>query len=76
MKMEIEYRIINDEDMPPIVITMDEQDRPKVVINNYYGIWLSLNRAEIGGITNSLFEEIVQIMDAHLREQRAIERME
>jgi hypothetical protein len=75
MKMEIEYRIINDEDMPPIVITMDEQDRPKVVINNYYGIWLSLYRAEIGGITNSLFDEIVKIMDAHLREQRVIERM-
>jgi hypothetical protein len=73
--MDIEFRIINDEDLPPIVITMDENDKPKVVLNNYHQIWLSVHRAQIGGIANSLFDKLVEILDARLREQREIERI-
>ena len=73
--MEVEFRIINDEDLPPIVITMDEKDRPKVIINRHHQIWLTLYRAQIGGIANSLFDEIVKILDSGLLEQRAIERI-
>jgi len=73
--MEVEFRIINDEDMPPIVITMDDNDRPKVIINRHHQIWLTLNRAHIGGIANGLFDEIVKILDSSLKEQRIIERV-
>ena len=74
--MEIEYRIISDESLPPIVITMDDNDRPKVVINRYHQTWLSLYRAEIGGCAKSLFDEIVKLLNSHLREQREVEKYE
>jgi hypothetical protein len=74
--MEIEYRIINDDELPPIVITMDDNDRPKVIINRHHQIWLSLYRAEIGGCAKSLFGEIVKLLDAHLTEQRMVEKYE
>ena len=35
-KIEIEYRLIDDAEMPPIVITIGEEDLPKVVINRNY----------------------------------------
>jgi hypothetical protein len=73
--MDIEFRIINDENLPPIVITMDEDDKPKVVINNYHQLWLSVYRAQIGGIAAKLFDKLVEILDARLKEQRQIERI-
>tara|TARA_R100000008_G_C3565147_1_gene158692 strand:- start:439 stop:663 length:225 start_codon:yes stop_codon:yes gene_type:complete len=72
--MQIEYRIVNDEELPPIVITIDEEDKPKVVINKHYHTWLCLYRGEIGGIAKSLYEEIIKILDASLKEQREMER--
>jgi len=74
--MEIEYRIINDEEMPPIVFSINDDDRPKIVINRYHQIWLSLYRAEIGGCAKSLYEEIIKLLDGHLAEQRAVEKYE
>ena len=36
MSITVEFVLIDDMDMPPIVIAMDRQHQPKVTINNYY----------------------------------------
>tara|TARA_R100001530_G_scaffold54240_1_gene40032 strand:- start:249 stop:494 length:246 start_codon:yes stop_codon:yes gene_type:complete len=76
VKREIEFRLVDDEDMPPIVITIGENDLPKVVINRHYTIWLTLYRKCIGGCAESMFEKIDELLTAHLSEQRIFERME
>jgi len=73
---EIEFRLIDDVEMPPIVITMDENDMPKVVINRDYAIWLSLHRKTIGGCAEALFGKIDELLTSHLRDQRAFQQME
>jgi len=73
---EIEFRIISDDDMPPIVITMDSNDLPKVVINRQYLIWLSLYRKCIAGCAESLFDKIDELLTGHLTEQRMYEQMD
>ena len=72
----VEYRIIDDEQLPPIVITMDETDEVKLIINVYHKVWLMLNRKTIGGVTEGLFEKINTVLDAHLLEQRQYELLE
>ena len=72
----VEFRLIDDEELPPIVITVGENDEPKVIINNKYKIWLSLNRKIIGGVAEALYGKIDEILNAHLNEQRMYERME
>ena len=62
--------------MPPIVITIGENDLPKVVINRHYTIWLTLYRKCIGGCAESMFDKIDELLTAHLSEQRIFERME
>ena len=42
--MEIEFRIINTAEMPPIIITQDDKDNPKVVINSYHKIWITRHK--------------------------------
>ena len=78
MKKEInvEFRLVNDEEMPPIVITMNDRDEPKVVLNSEHKIWLSLYRKTIGGCAEALYEKIAELLTAHLQEQRAYERMD
>ncbi len=75
-KREITYKIIDDENMPPIMITIEgETDLPKVVINRHYTIWLGLHRKCIGGCAESIFEKINELLTSHLSEQRMFERM-
>ena len=52
-KNKVEFRIIDAEDMPPMVISQNENDEPKVVINTYHRLWLSLNRRLIAGIIDA-----------------------
>ena len=72
----VEFRLVNDEEMPPIVITMNDRDEPKVVLNSEHKIWLSLYRKTIGGCAEALYEKIDELLTAHLQEQRAYERMD
>ena len=72
----VEFRLVNDEEMPPIVITMNENDSPKVVLNADHKIWLALHRKTIGGCAEALYEKIDELLTAHLQEQRAYERMD
>lgn len=75
-KRQVEYRIVNDGELPPIVITMTENDEVKVVLNQHHKIWLCLQRKTIAGSAQSLFEKIDMLLDAHLKEQRQYERMD
>jgi len=72
----VEYRVVSDENLPPIVITMTDDDDVKVVLNNHHKIWLCLNRKEIAGCAQSLFEKIDIILSGFLSEQREYERMD
>ena len=75
-EVKVEYRIVNDNELPPIVISMTEDDEVKVVLNQHHKIWLCLNRKTIAGSAQSLFEKIDMLLDAHLKEQRQYERMD
>ena len=76
MNTEIEFRLVNDEEMPPCVITMNEHDQPKVVLNAQHKIWLCLHRKTIAGSAEALFEKIDQMLTGHLSELRTNERMD
>jgi hypothetical protein len=71
--MEIEFRIINTAEMPPIIITQDDKDNPKIVINSYHKIWIGLHRKTIAGIVISMQEKMDMILDGFLKEQRKFE---
>jgi hypothetical protein len=72
----VEFRLVNDLEMPPIVITMNENDEPKVVLNNAHKIWLSLHRKVIGGCAEALFDKINDLLTGHLLDMRAYEQEE
>ena len=76
MTQNVEFRIIDAEDMPPLVISQNENDQPKVVINTYHRLWLSLNRRLLAGIIDALPEKLDMILTAYLEQQRAFERMD
>jgi len=70
---KVEFKIVQDIELPPMVISMNENDEPKVVLNTQHKIWLSLNRRLILGIFEALPEKIDMILDGYLREQRIFE---
>ena len=72
--MEVEFRIIDTSEMPPIVITQNETDGPKVVINTYHKLWISLNRRVIAGIVEALQEKMDMILTGFLKEQYEFEK--
>lgn len=76
INMNVEFRIIDAEDMPPMVISQNENDEPKVVINTHHRLWLSLNRRLIAGIIDALPEKLDMILTAYLEQQRAFEKMD
>ena len=57
-KPNVEFRIINTPEMPPLVISQNEEDEPKVVINTYHRIWIGLNRKLIAGIIENMQEKM------------------
>jgi|TARA_R110001592_G_scaffold118418_3_gene320829 hypothetical protein len=73
-KKIIEFKLVDDEEMPPIVITMDENDLPKVVLNRRHQLWLSVNRKTIGGCAEELYGKIDELLSAYLEEQRSHEK--
>jgi hypothetical protein len=76
MEQTIEYRIVNDEELPPIVISMNGDNLPKIVLNQHHKIWLSLHRKVIAGGAQGLFDQIDKLLTAHLEEVFAIEQMD
>ena len=75
-QMEIETKLINDVDLPPLIVKMDDRDYPKIIINTAHKTWLMLYRKEIAGCAEHLFKQLDRILTAHLQEQRSFERME
>lgn len=65
----VEFRIVDDEDLPAILITGNENGDPKVVINTYHKLWISLNRRTIAGIIEALQEKMDTILTSYLQEQ-------
>jgi hypothetical protein len=72
----VEFRMVSDDEMPPIVITMNEDDKVKVVLNQNNLIWLSLHRKTIGGLPEALYSKLDMLLDGFLREQRHNERID
>ena len=72
-EINIEFRLVDDVELPPIMITMNDDDRPKVVLNAQHKIWLALHRKTIGGCAEALFGKIDELLTGHLKEQRACE---
>jgi hypothetical protein len=73
-KKNVEFRVINTSEMPPIVITQNENDEPKVVVNTYHRIWISLNRKLIAGIIEDMQVKMDMILTGYLEEQRIFEK--
>tara|TARA_R100000781_G_scaffold111794_1_gene78513 strand:- start:167 stop:418 length:252 start_codon:yes stop_codon:yes gene_type:complete len=76
MKKQIEFLVIDDEELPPIIIKKNEDDMPKVMINAYHRLWISINRGLIAGIFEALPPKITDILDAYLREQYSWETVD
>lgn len=74
--MNVEFRLIDEEQMPPLVVSMNENDEPKVVINTHHRIWISLHRRTIAGIVENLQEKMDEILTGFLKEQRSNENMD
>tara|TARA_R100000329_G_scaffold127239_1_gene105922 strand:- start:92 stop:355 length:264 start_codon:yes stop_codon:yes gene_type:complete len=66
----VEFRLVDDGQLPPIMITMADNDGVKVVLNNQHKIWMSLHRKTIGGCAEALFEKINELLYGHLMEVR------
>ena len=73
---KVEFRIINTPEMPPIVISQNEDtDSPKVVINTYHRIWISLNRQLIAGILENMQEKMDMLLTGYLKEQKPMKML-
>ena len=72
----VEFRLIDDDEMPPMVIKRSEEGyKPVVIINQAHNVWLSLQRSAIPGICQSLADKLNAMCDAHLEEQLMNEEM-
>jgi len=74
--MQVEFRIVEDSELPAIIITGGDTGEPKVVLNTYHKLWISLNRRIIAGITESLQGEMDNILTAYLEEQYTFQKEE
>ena len=77
-KKNVEFRLIDDEELPPVIIKQNEDDNtvPVIVLNQHYKIWLGLQRSTIPGIAQSLAEKLNQICDSYLVEQMTYAEMD
>ena len=73
---QVEFRLVHDDELPPIVITMNDVDDVKCVINANHQIWLMLHRKKIAGSAEALFGKLDSMLTAFLTEQSNNEVME
>ena len=65
----IEYKIVRDDDMPPLIITKNGSTGITIIMNEHEKIWLALHRNTIPAIAQQLQEKLTQICDGYLSEQ-------
>ena len=65
----IEYKIVRDDDMPPMVITKKGSTGITIIMNETERIWLALHRNTIPAIAKQIQEKLTQICDGYLSEQ-------
>lgn len=73
-KKTVEFRVVDDEELPPIIFSQTENNEVKVIINTYHRLWVLLNRRTILGSLESLGEKIDNILTAYLEEQHNFEK--
>ena len=76
MNTNVEFRIVDSPDLPPLVISQNVDDEPKVVINTHHRLWISLNRRVIAGIMEALQEKMDMILTSYLEENYAFEKQD
>jgi len=76
MEKQIEFRLIEEADMPPIVITIGENLEPKVILNAHHRIWMGWKRKMIGGVAKSLYDKIDELLDSYLADQYQLQEMD
>lgn len=76
MNTNVEFRIVDSPDLPPLVISQNEDDEPKVVINTHHRLWISLNRRVIAGIMEALQDKLDMILTSYLEENYAFEKQD
>lgn len=76
MERQIEFRLIDEEDMPPIVITIGDNLEPKVILNSHHKIWMGWKRKLIGGVAKSLYDKIDELLDSYLADQHQLQEMD
>ena len=76
MNTNVEFRIVDSLDLPPLVISQNENDEPKVVINTHHRLWISLNRRVIAGIVEALQDKMDMILTSYLEENYAFEKQD
>ncbi len=76
MNTNVEFRIVDSPDLPPLVISQNENDEPKVVINTHHRLWISLNRRVIAGIMEALQDKLDMILTSYLEENYAFEKQD
>lgn len=74
--MEVEFRIIDDEELPAVIIKENANGNPEILINNYHRLWLCLQRGTIAGIFEVFPKKLTEMLDAYLREQYQYEVMD
>ena len=65
----IEYKIIRDDTMPPLVITQSGTTGITIVLNESERLWLALHRNTIPAIAQQLQEKLTSFCDGVLSEQ-------
>ncbi len=58
MEINVDFVIVNDEEMPPLMVTPNDNDEVKVVLNAAHRTWLALHRKTVGGLGEPIFEKI------------------
>jgi len=74
MAKYIEYKIVDDGELPPIVLTSNDDGGLSVVINHHHKIWLALNRNIIPSIMESFSIKLQEITDGVLKELYVMEK--
>lgn len=68
--MRIEFHIVDDAELPPITIAMDNEAlHPVLFINQYHRIWLGLMRNAIPGMAQQMQDKLTELCDGYLKEQ-------